>query len=218
MWLNERRVFVTGTDTGVGKTFVSVKLMEMYREAGHVPGYFKPVATGCIYKEGELVSEDVLSIQRKTGYQEDFSLINPARYELPAAPLIAAQMSGGTVPLSRIRGSYNTLKEKYECLIVEGIGGVLVPLTETYMIIDLIKDFDCGALIVTRPNLGTINHTALTVRMLKDFGIRILGIVVTQASHIDPGIGEKAAFEVIENLTRVPILKKFQHEMNWNVE
>jgi dethiobiotin synthetase len=217
VWLNEKNVFVTATDTGVGKTFVSAKLMAMYQEAGETPAYFKPVATGCIYRDDSLISEDVLRIQQKTGFKEDPSLINPVSYELPAAPLIAARMNGESVPLTRIRNNFQALQKKYDCMVVEGIGGILVPLTENFLVIDLVKEWNLGTLIVARPNLGTINHTALTVRVLKDFGVRILGIVISHASFVDPGIGEKSAFEVIENLTGVPILKIFPHEMDWDI-
>ncbi len=216
MWFNEKRVFVTATDTGVGKTYLSAKILEMYRHHGLNPCYFKPVATGAVFVGGKAVSEDVLTVQKKTGLTESAEFMNPVIYELPASPLVAAQISGEPVPLAKIHSAYQRLCEKYDCFVVEGIGGVLVPLTETYWVVDLIKEWKLPTLVVARAALGTINHTALTIRALRELGIKILGIVISHTSNVHESFVEQASFKVIEKITNVPILKIFPHEAHWN--
>jgi dethiobiotin synthetase len=212
-WLNEKRVFVTGTDTEVGKTFVSVKILQMYARQGIRAGYFKPVATGGIFRDSELVSEDVLTVERLAGIREERSRMNPVCYEIPAAPLIAAELSGRPVSLTRIRLAYEELRDRCESFVVEGIGGIMVPLTEETLVVDLVREFGLPVVIVTRPVLGTINHTALTVRILKDMGIRILGLVVTSTTDKDPGIAVNASFDVLRRMTGLPVLREFPYEM-----
>jgi dethiobiotin synthetase len=210
MWFHEKRIFVTATDTGVGKTFVSTKILEMYLHQGLNPCYFKPVATGAISVGGKLVSEDVLTVQKKIALRESPEFMNPVCYEIPAAPLVAAQISGKPLPLALIQEAYQRLHEKYDCFVVEGIGGVLVPLTETIMVLDLIKAWGLPTLVVARATLGTINHTALTIQALRDFGVKILGIVISCSTQENPV--ERHSFPVIEKITQVPILKIFPHE------
>ncbi len=217
MWFNEKRVFVTATDTGVGKTFVSTKILEMYLHEGLNPCYFKPVATGAIFVDGKAVSEDVLMVQKKVGLTESAEFMNPVIYKIPASPLVAAQILGEPLPLSKIHSAYQRLCEKYDCFVVEGIGGVLVPLTETYGILDLIKEWNLSTIVVARATLGTINHTALTIRALKDFGIKILGIVISSSvKDSQESLVKQLSFQTIEKMTKVPILKTFPHEAHWN--
>jgi dethiobiotin synthetase len=215
MWFNERRVFITGTDTGVGKTFVSIKILQMFQENGLKPCYFKPVATGGVFHQNKLVSEDVLKVKKKTGLEEPEEVMNPLLYSIPAAPLISSELEGKPVQLNKIRMAYKSLSERYESIVVEGVGGIMVPLTESYLVIDLVKELDLPVIVVARAILGTINHTALTIRVLKDFGIKICGIVISHSGSMDQEVGEEASLAVIERITGVPIIKRFSYEMDY---
>ncbi|MBN2145652.1 MAG: dethiobiotin synthase [Candidatus Aureabacteria bacterium] len=215
MWFNEKRVFITGTDTGVGKTYVSIKILQMFQENGLKPCYFKPISTGGIFHQNKLVSEDVLNVRKKTGIQESEELMNPLLYSIPAAPVISAELEGKPVQLNKIRQAYKSLCEHYESIVVEGIGGIMVPLTENYLVIDLVKEFNLPVIVVARAKLGTLNHTALTIRVLKDFGIKISGIVISHSSQMDLELGEDASIAVMERITGIPVIKRFFYEMDY---
>ncbi|EKD27428.1 MAG: Dethiobiotin synthetase, partial [uncultured bacterium] len=174
------------------------------------------VATGGVYKENTLVSEDVLKIIKNTGLEESLDLMNPVINEIPAAPLIASNLSGKPVSLAKIMSAFEILNKKYESLVVEGIGGILVPITKDCQVIDLIKEFKLPVVIVTRAILGTINHTALTAKVLKDAGIPVIGIMVSHTCDVNPGTPVTSSFEVIKNMTGLPIIKEFKYEKTWN--
>ena len=125
MFFNEKRVFITGTDTDVGKTFVSVKLLNMMREKGLNPGYFKPVATGGVFRNGNLVSEDVLTVKEQALIADDCNFINPVLYKLAAAPRIAAETEAEVIDMLKIDNAYEALCSKYESFIVEGVGALV---------------------------------------------------------------------------------------------
>jgi dethiobiotin synthetase len=201
----ENGIFITATDTEVGKTFVSGLLLRSLLRLGTRPGYFKPVASGCQVKNGSLVSEDLLFIESFTGLKMEPGMHCPVRYLKPLAPLSAAQMERRPVDLEKIWEAYDRLKRLYSFLVVEGVGGVMVPLKENYLVLDLMVDCRLPALIVCRPALGTINHTLLTLEALKNRGVPILGFLtngfrneVDEAALTSPGL--------ISHFSRVPYL------------
>jgi len=212
MFFNEKRVFITGTDTDVGKTFVSVKLLNMMREKGLNPGYFKPVATGGILHNGHLVSEDVLTVKNNTSITDDDHFINPVLYKLGAAPRIAAETAAEIINLVEIDNAYKNLCHKYESFIVEGIGGIYVPLTEQVSVIDLIKKWNLPVILVSKAVLGNINQTVLSLKALQNEGVNIIGIIVSYVTKEYPGIAVEKSFQIIEEMTKVKVLAKFPYE------
>ena len=197
--------FITGTDTGVGKTIVGGGIAGVLRRAGRNVGVLKPFESGCSNSGGELIPEDALFLKNISGCTEDIEVICPYRMEHPLAPGIAAEIEGVSIDLDRIRSCFKALERKYETVLVEGAGGLMVPVTGDLLTSDLIKMLGLPTIIVSRLSLGTINHTLLTVKQALACGISVAGIILNQ---ITPEIGkaEQTNPEVIKRFSGVPIL------------
>jgi dethiobiotin synthetase len=190
-----RAFLLTGTDTGVGKTFVACGLARALRAGGIDVGVMKPIATGS--------RADAHRLRRAAGVRDPLELINPLFFGEPAAPLVAASRP---IRLAPVRRAYRALAGRHDRMIVEGIGGLLVPITRERTVADLARRLGLPILIVARPNLGTINHTLLTVREARRAGLRILGIVVNHARRVRPTRAVRTAARTIAALTGVPVL------------
>jgi dethiobiotin synthetase len=199
-------IFITGTDTEVGKTFVSEGLIKAIREQGLSVCPMKPVETGCRLRRGRLIPDDTVRLIRASGVDEEIDLINPYRFNQPLAPSVAAEMKGKKINRKRIFSAYDRLSEKYDITIVEGAGGVMAPVFKKYLFLDLINDLKLPLVIVSRPGLGTINHTLLTIEAVKNKGLNILGVIINYSVNIKKGLTEKTNPEVIEKLGRSPVL------------
>lgn len=211
-------IFITGTDTGVGKTIVSAAIIRALVKNGIKVGVMKPVETGCARTEirGEnesLIPSDGMFLKEMAEMDDAIDLIVPVRYEHPLAPMVAADLENRPVDLDRIYRTYHILSEKYEFMIVEGAGGLLVPITriknkkkKAYYMSDLIKDLKIPMIIVTRPVLGTINHTLLTINESIREGINVVGIVINYSYKAENNAAEKTNPDVLRELCPVPIL------------
>lgn len=193
-------IFITGTDTGCGKTFVTVKLAEYFRVRGLDVGVMKPIATG----PGK--ENDALYLRRALKLTDPIGLINPIHLKYPLAPYPAARLENKKLKIENIFKAYRKLAKLHDLVLVEGIGGVLVPITEKYYVIDLIQDFKLPVILVSRAGLGTINHTLLTVEALRKRKVKVLGIIMNGFRGRD--LSEKTNAEVVEKLGKVPILAK----------
>ena len=167
-------VFVTGTDTGVGKTVVTAAIATALKGHGVDAGIMKPIATGSA--DGHALSDPdwLLSV---TETRDAPDLVAPYRFRLAASPLVAAAHANVAIDLTRITQALQTLSARHDCMLVEGIGGVLVPVTTDLFVVDLIKGLDLPVLLVARAGLGSINHTLLTLDCLRTHGVPILGLV-----------------------------------------
>jgi dethiobiotin synthetase len=178
-------IFVTGTDTGVGKTVVACALAAWCRARGIDVGVMKPVATGGrpLTEDGRTrwVSEDALALARAAESDDPWRLVNPICYREPLAPLTAARRAHRAVDLAGVLRAFRTLATRHEVIVVEGIGGLLVPLTSKETVAHLAQRLGLPILIVTRPDLGTLNHTLLTVEAARHFQVPVRGVVVNQA-------------------------------------
>jgi dethiobiotin synthetase len=203
---NPAGIFVTGTDTGVGKTFVSTNILRTLIKRGIQPGVMKPVETGCSEKEGRLVPEDALTLKKAASLDETLRLINPYALKYPLAPLVAAHLEGVEIDQSVILRAFSELREKYEFMLVEGAGGLMVPLTETYLMAHLAKEIALPLIVVARPSLGTINHTSLTVAAARSCSCDIAGIVINYVVDYEEGLAEKTNPKVMEKLCYVPVV------------
>lgn len=199
-------LFVTGTDTDVGKTVIAAGLAGVFKKRGLKVGVMKPIQTGAIKKDEKLISLDIELMIKTSGISDDIHLLNPYCLQPPAAPLIASQITGINLDIKKILTAYAVLKSRYEIVIVEGAGGLLVPILTNYLMIDLIKDLDIPILIVAKPSLGTINHTLLTIRQTQLEGIHLIGIIINGFKEDEAGIAEWTNPQIIENLSKVPIL------------
>ncbi len=182
-------LFVTGTDTGVGKTVVTCAIAWHLRQGeqtapsgtGLRVGVLKPIATGCRRDREGLVCEDAEALAHFADCREPLEVINPVRYRQPVAPAVAAQISQRPVDRQAINDSLERLDATCDAILVEGIGGVLVPLDAKdpqYTVIDLIASIGFPVLIVARSGLGTLNHTAMTARLLAAAGCRLAGLAI----------------------------------------
>jgi dethiobiotin synthetase len=168
-----RGLFVTGTDTGVGKTIATGVLAVSLREQGVNAGVMKPVETG-ITARRRSDSEWLMSVAPSDDPRE---VVAPYRLRASAAPMIAAAAEDLVIDLPRIRSAFEMLASRHDCVLIEGVGGTLVPLTPDILVVDLIQHLRLPVLIVARSGLGSINHTLLTVECLKSRGIPILGVL-----------------------------------------
>lgn len=205
-------IFITGTDTGVGKTVVAGALAIALKSMGYRVGVMKPIETGC-KKESRggvtpplLIPSDAIFLKDSAGMKDDLSLINPYRFEKPLSPAVAADLEGVKIEKSLIFKAYKTLKKRYEIMIIEGAGGILVPVYKDYLFLDLIRDMGIPILVIARAGLGTINHTLLTVRCAQDYGIQIIGFIMNHTRSEKPDLSEETNPLVIKRLSGVPFL------------
>jgi dethiobiotin synthetase len=201
-----RALLVTGTDTGVGKTLVSGGLAAALYRRGIDVGVMKPFATGARRRRGTLVSEDAEFLREAAGVIDPLNVINPVCLEPPLAPSMAARVAKKPIDLRKIGFAYRTLRSAHSTLIVEGVGGLLVPLLTGFTVAHLARRWKLPLLIVTRPSLGTINHTALSVLAARSFGLRLLGLVINHGSDAPRGLAERLNPAALEAETGVPVL------------
>jgi dethiobiotin synthetase len=168
-------LFVTGSDTGVGKTVVCCAIAEGMRRRHIDVGVMKPIETG-VGSQGPL---DAISLSEAAGVEDSLDLICPQRFALPTAPSVAAAHEGRVVDLVAIRAAHAELARRHAFLLVEGAGGILVPIQAELSMADLATEFDLPLLLVTRASLGTINHTLLTLEAIDRRGLRLAGVVIS---------------------------------------
>lgn len=210
----QKGIFITGTDTGVGKTFVAVGLITTLKNLGFRVCPMKPVETGCRMRKGKLVPGDSLRLIKSAHTDDPLDTINPYRFRHPLAPSIAAELEGALISRNKIFSTYKKLSDKYDITIVEGAGGIMVPLYKRYLYRDLIKDLSLPIIIVSRPYLGTVNHTVLTIEAARNRGIDIIGVIINYSNTMKGDVSEKSNPRVIEKLTRVPVLGVVRHGSN----
>lgn len=214
-------IFITGTDTGVGKTFVAAGLISAFKRMGFSVCPMKPLETGCRVKKGRLVPEDALKLIEASNTKESLEIINPYRFRFPLAPAVAAELEGRRIDKKKILSSYNYLSGKYDITLIEGAGGIMVPVYpvrkkalsslsngvyKKYLFLDIVQELDIPLIIISRPTLGTINHTLLTIEAVRGRGIGVIGVIINYASKIKRGLAEKTNPDVIEKLGGVPVL------------
>ncbi len=173
-----RGVFVTGTDTGVGKTFVACALARALREAGVDVGVMKPIETGV----PEAGPEDARALREAAGVEDPLELICPVRFALPASPEAAARAEDRSVSLDAIRDAFDELTRRHAFVLVEGAGGLLVPIDAGTDMADLARAFDLPLLLVARAALGTVNHTRLSLEVAEARGLEVLGVVLSHST------------------------------------
>ena len=169
----------------------------------------KPVATGAIRKG---VSEDAVILWIAVNRADPLELVNPVCLKPPLAPSVAARISRNPVDLRRVWSAYRTLSSRHECMVVEGVGGLLVPILDRYPVAKMAKRLNLPLVIVTRPTLGTINHTALTVLAARSFGLRVLGLVINHARNVPIGLAERTNRRALEIECGVPVLGEVPFE------
>lgn len=215
--MKPKGIFITGTDTGVGKTIVSAGLALALKAKGIRVGVMKPVATDCFGPNDRLVSMDAAYLM-EAAENEFPPLVNPLRYRNPLAPQVAATIEKKEVNIESVYKAFETLQKLYDFVIVEGIGGLLVPIMKDYYVTNLIKELNIPTLIVSRPGLGSINHTLLTIEACAIRGIEVAGIIFNRMPVANYSLAEITNPKVIHDLSAVPVLGNLPEIPDANVE
>ena len=199
-------LFVTGTDTGVGKTVVAGMIADWFRRKGSRVAVLKPVATGCVKRREGLVSEDAEFLAVCAEARHPLDLICPVRYVEPLAPAIAAERVGEVLDWEAVQRSIDLMTAESDVMIVEGVGGLMVPLDPKHTVRDLVQWLKLPTVVVARPSLGTINHTLLTVDALRAAGVTVRGVVVNRYPPEGAGVPEETNPRAIERWGRTSVL------------
>ena len=200
-----KTIFVTGTDTGVGKTTVSAGLAAFLSvKKGFDVGVMKPFESG-MSKSENLVTRDAALLKFASGTSDTLEQITPYRFEAPLAPQPAAELEHVSIDISVITEAFERMKKSHDILVVEGAGGVLVPITKDFFYADLIRLLNIPVLVVARLGLGTINHTLLTVNYLQSAGVSVVGVAL---NNVDGSMDEATRTnpEILSQYLSVPVV------------
>jgi len=218
-----RGFFITGTDTGVGKTVIAGALLLVIRSLGISVCGMKPIETGCMKSENVvqkaesrvkdtlLIPADGMFLKEIADMDDSIDVITPIRFEKPLAPFPASEIEGIPVDIDKIKKAFKDLLKKYDLVVVEGIGGLLVPIKRDYFVLDLAKHFGLPIIIVSRPGLGTINHTLLTVNYAMKEGLNVAGIIINYSQSPEKTLTEETNPKVIRQISPVPIIGIFPY-------
>lgn len=197
-------IFVTATDTEIGKTLIAGGIAGALKARGMDVGVFKPIQSGHLAAH---VDGDAARLKRMSGAVEDVEDICPFSFEEPLAPRLAMQRAKQNITLDDVQRHYMSVSERHRHMIVEGAGGLVVPYTTDGLVADCAVMMDLPVLIVARPNLGTVNHTALTVAYAKMCGLRIGGIIVNGYGQTLPvGPAEEHNPDMIREITGIDVI------------
>ncbi len=197
-------VFITGTDTGVGKTWFTVALMNELKLKGLKVAGMKPIASGSEWNNGRWENEDALQIMQACSEDIDYEVINPIAFEPPIAPHIAADLVGETIDIRKIHDAYQALKQNHDIVIVEGVGGWRVPLSAETSLCDLTRQLQLSVILVVGLRLGCINHAVLSAEVIRRDEFELSGWVATE---LDPAYLNKAqTLSAIQTRLQCPML------------
>jgi len=196
-------LFITGTDTDVGKTIVTAGVAAVMQSLGYIIGVYKPVQSGSVKHKGFLISPDL-----KFTKSIDPNIKTKCSYTLyhPVAPSLAAKVENVKINTKAILNDYLSLKASCDIVLVEGAGGLMVPICDNFLMADMAKMLQLPVVIVARPDLGTINHTLLTINAAKHAGLRVIGVIINNYPVGTKDLAIKEAPAIIEELSGVKIL------------
>ncbi|MBC8516475.1 MAG: dethiobiotin synthase [Nitrosopumilus sp.] len=197
-----KSLFITGTDTDVGKTYVTAGLAVVLRKMDVDVGVMKPFAAGSVQKKG-YKSEDIEILSRAAHACDPENLVNPQFFPIPASPYTAWKKLKTKPKIPTILSSFKKLSKLHDMLLVEGMGGIMTPILKDYYITNLIKEMKIPTIIVTRSKVGTVNHTIMTVQMCEKYKIPVKGIII---NDFEDGYPVKDLTKDLQNLTGVPVL------------
>jgi dethiobiotin synthetase len=207
-------VFITGTDTDAGKTVASAAVLVSMRAAGIDAVPMKPVQTGGVMRDGSLTSPDLEFCLRMVELEpdpEDLQNMAPLIYEPACSPHLAAAKTGREISLDRIHEAFHGLLRRHEQVVVEGAGGLLVPLTGNKTMIDLMAMMGLPVILAARPGLGAINHTLLSIRELERSGLTLHGIIFCETTGTGWGEIEQDNAETIARIGKARVLGRIPY-------
>jgi len=207
-------LFVTATDTDIGKTYVCAGLAYALKKSGIDVGIMKPFACGVKQKIG-FSSNDLTILTNAAMVDDAEDIINPFFFPIPASPYTAAKNLGVKIDVEHVMECFRKLDEIHDIVLVEGIGGIMTPILKDYAIIDLIKDLMANTIIVTSSKIGTVNHTVLTCNMCKNMNIPIKGLIINNFDSTGYPIPELE--RDLSTLTDLPVLCSLPHMKKFNL-
>jgi len=197
-----KSLFITGTDTDVGKTYIAAGLAVAFRKMGIDVGVMKPFAAGRAQKKG-YKSEDIVILSKAAKACDPEKLVNPQFFKIPASPYTAWKTLKTKPKISTILSSFKKLTKLHDMILVEGMGGIMTPILKDYYITNLIKEMKIPTVIVTRSRIGTVNHTIMTCKMCEKYKIRVKGIII---NNFDDGYPIPELKRDLQNLTGIKVL------------
>lgn len=216
-----RGIFITSTDTGVGKTLVTAALVAHLRQRGIDIGVMKPIETGV--SRSNKAQSDGVRLRRTAGRHDPMAEVSPYVFRLPVAPLSAAQAERKTIRLATILRTFRALRQKHDLVAVEGVGGVHVPITETLDVLDLMQHMRLPIIVVGQSGLGGVNHALLTLHALRQRQIPIVALVLNQLRPVCTKIArtqEQSTVTLLRRLAKVPVIGPLPYstsvKRNWN--
>jgi dethiobiotin synthetase len=204
-----RALLITGADTGCGKTLVTAALVRLMRRQGRCVNVCKPVATGAAWIDGRWLSEDARLLAEAAEVAPE--QVTFWTFEAPAAPPVAARQAGQTLSLEPIARAVRQLFQPNTLTLIEGVGGLLCPLTERETVADLAALLGVPLLVATRRSLGTLNHTLLTLEVARGRRLPVVGLVVTETTPLQ-GVAEETCIEELVRRIDVPLLAVLPHQ------
>jgi dethiobiotin synthetase len=206
-----RRIFFAGTDTEVGKTFVAALFAKAYRNSGVNVGVYKPVASGCVDQNGDLIAEDAVRLWRAAGEPRSPQDVCPQRFLAALAPSEAARVEGRTVDRQLLRSGARCWEKEHELLIIEGAGGLFSPLADGFLNIDLVRQLEPTKLVLVAANrLGVIHQTLATCAAAKQHGKTVDAILLSNLSAAGDASSETNG-QQIARYSDVPVLGSIHH-------
>ncbi|HMB96432.1 MAG TPA: dethiobiotin synthase [Tepidisphaeraceae bacterium] len=199
-------LFVTGTDTDVGKTVIAGAIANWFSRRNVRTAVCKFAATGCVHRREGLVSEDAEFLAVSANSKHPLDLIAPQRWVEPLAPAIAAQRANQPIDWFVIDNSIRLMSQDSDVMIVEGVGGIMVPLDEKNTVLDVAIALKIPTIIVARAGLGTINHTLLTISALRAANVEVAGVVMNRYHAESPDAAEETNPRAIQHWGKTPLL------------
>jgi dethiobiotin synthetase len=196
--------FITGTDTSVGKSVVTACLATLFKSRGEDVGVMKPIETGVDPACSSSANSDAKFLMEVSGVQD--ANVCPYRLKTPASPYQAARIEGKEIDPAIILEKFRTLQSKHSMMLVEGIGGLMVPITKNYNVADLALEMRLPLIIVSRIKIGTLNHTLMTINAAKQHGLEIKGVILNPSYEGELDVIEKEQGSLIEEFSDTPVL------------
>jgi len=207
-------LFITATDTDIGKTYVCAGLAHSLKKLGIDVGIMKPFACGVKQKTG-FSSNDLTILSKAAMVNDAEELLNPFFFPIPASPYTAAKNLGVKIDINYLMKCFRKLDKIHDVMLVEGIGGIMTPILKDYAIIDLIKDLEANTIIVTSSKIGTINHTILTCNMCKNMKIPVKGLIINNFDSTGYPVSDLE--RDLSALTDLPVLCSLPHMPKFNL-
>jgi len=207
--------FITGTDTDVGKTYVTAGLASVMKKMGINVGIMKPFASGNVQNIG-YKSQDVQILSNAAQVKDAEELVNPYFFPIPASPFTAMQNLGLEIDIKTVLNSFKKLSTMHDVLLIEGIGGIMTPILKNYFVVNLIKEMNLETIIVTTSRIGTVNHIIMTIKMCQNYGINIRGIIINNLNLGGYPIQELK--RDIEEITKTSVIGSIPFIKDFNLE